>query len=242
MTSKSVTNDKRISNVQPSYTCPVESCRVQYAEKMFQYGAYQNKEVSDTVPIGDIHEIPKSVTSSFKNKASNFYFRHLSPTYKVEDNKGINRKDARDVDVCLAKYSQKVADSMDVSSTCYTGAKHALWASGILSDYADMPRGSASNSIPYFDSNPDKFEKVDVDKSKLKSLPAGYIAVYSKEGTDGHIAITNGNGQEMSDCTDNMAWLEKHGKDAKVNVYKLTDNWRYNPITKKLEFVKPKKS
>ena len=38
------------------------------------------------------------------------------------------------------------------------------------------------------------------------------IIVYSKSGEDGHIAITNGKGQEMSDCTDNMKWLENKEK------------------------------
>lgn len=64
------------------------------------------------------------------------------------------------------------------------------------------------------------------------------IIVYSKYGEDGHIAITNGKGQEMSDCTDNMKWLEKQGKGASFKVFKLTDNWVYNEQSKKLEFKK----
>lgn len=101
---------------------------------------------------------------------------------------------------------------------------------------------SAKDSITYFESNKDKFEKVEVTKDKLASLPAGMIIVYTKNGMDGHIAVTNGNGQEMSDCTDNMKWLDAKGEGASFVVYKLTDNWSYDEKTKKLKFTAPQKS
>ena len=40
----------------------------------------------------------------------------------------------------------------------------------------------------------------------------------------------------MSDSTDNMGWLEQHGKGASFTAYKLTDKWQYNRTTMKLEF------
>lgn len=195
-------------------------------------------DLSKQVEIGNLHEIPDSVKHGFKYKISNWYLRNISAIYKVEDNKGINYSDkrARVIDVCLAKYSQKVAQEMNVSSACYTGVKHALWASGVLDDYSDMPRGSAYKAANYFNAHPEKFERLDVEQKDLKNLQAGCIIVYQKNGFDGHVAITNGYGQEMSDCTDNMKWVERRKEGATFTVYRLTDGWQYDKTTKKLKF------
>ncbi len=217
-----------------TYTCPVESCAVRIQRKPIERNRHPER-----VPIGDIHSIPDSVIYNPIYNAANYYFRHISSTYKVEDNKGINYNGARDIDICLAKYSRKVAETMDVSDTCYTGVKYALLSAGVISDYGEMPKGSAYKAKEYFDAHPDKFQKLNVSANELKNLPAGVIIVYSKPGKDGHIAITNGNGQEMSDSTDNMGWLEEHGKGATFTAYKLTDNWQYNSDTRKLEFHAP---
>ena len=195
-------------------------------------------DLSKFVEIGEIHSIPNSVKHGFKYRISNWYLRNISAIYKVEDNKGINYNDSRTrkIDICLAKYAQKVAEDMNVSSACYTGVKHALWSSGVIEDYSEMPKGSAYLASEYFDAHPEKFKKLYVQLKDLKNLPAGCIVVYKKEGLDGHIAITNGFGQEMSDCTDNMRWVERRKKGATYEVYALTDGWKYNPQTKKLEF------
>lgn len=196
-------------------------------------------DLSKFVEIGNIHEIPSSVKHGLKYQLSNWYLRNISAIYKVEDNKGINYNDSRvrKIDICLARYAQKVADDMDVSSACYTGVKHALWASGVIDDYSDMPKGSAYQASEYFDAHPEKFKRLDVSLKDLKNLPAGCIVVYKKDGLDGHIAITNGFGQEMSDCTDNMRWVERRKQGASFRVYALTDGWQYNGNTRKLEFV-----
>lgn len=186
-------------------------------------------------PIGEVH-VPDSAKYSPKGKLGYLYFNFFSGTYKTVDNVGVNSKNTRQIDVCLAKYSEKVAEELSTGGACYTGVKWAFVNAGILDDYGDMPKGSAHDAISYFDGNKDKFEKVNVKREDLSKLPAGMIIVYTKEGTDGHIAITNGNGQEMSDCTDNMKWLEAKGKGANFVVYKLTDNWSYNSDTKKLNF------
>ena len=181
--------------------------------------------------IGDLKEIPDSVKKNLLNNAAYVYLKY-SPfrKYAVVDNKGINYSSPklRDVDVCLAKYACKVADEMETASACYTGTKHALWAAGVIDDYGDMPKGSAFMATEYFDSNPEKFEKLNVKREDLNKLPAGIIVVYAREGEHGHIAITNGNGQEMSDCTDNMRWLDDQDGKATFAVYKLTDNWQYD--------------
>lgn len=195
----------------------------------------------DFTPIGDVH-VPDSAKYSIKGNLSYLYFNMITDTYKAEANKGVSSKNARRIDVCLAKYSEKVADELSTGGACYTGVKWAFVNAGILNDYSDMPKGSAKDSISYFNNNPDKFEKVEVQQKDLKKLPAGMIVVYTKDGLDGHIAITNGNGQEMSDCTDNMKWLEAKGKGSTFTVYRLTDNWSYDSTTKKLKFNKPQKS
>lgn len=191
----------------------------------------------------DLNNLTSGNATNFRNKiAYDFTRLFQSKYYKIEDNNGINTgKGASKEDVCLAKYAQAVADDMSSFGLCYTGTKHALWSSGILNDYADMPRGDAKKAIEHFDENPDKFKKVDVSADQLKNLPAGRIVVYKKDSDSslpGHIAITNGNGQEMSDHTDNMGWLKQKGEDAEFVVYELTDNWTYDPENKKLKYKK----
>lgn len=220
----------------PQYTCEPDCCRVDLTHLDVEQNLNMDSFKKKGVRIGNFHELPDSITKSPKYNICKWYFRNLSRTYKVEDNKGINPKGTRDIDICLAKYSQRVASKMDTAGACYTGVKYALWDAGVIEDYGDMPKGSAHDSLSYFDKNNEKFEKVNVDQKDLKNLPAGMIVVYEEEGTDGHIAITNGYGQEMSDCTDNMKWMENHGKNAKFHVYKLSDGWSYNENTMKLEF------
>ncbi|MCR5265513.1 MAG: hypothetical protein K6E29_02835 [Cyanobacteria bacterium RUI128] len=230
---QSAINSQQVRGIQQTYICQPVSCAV---NKPCVMPVPRQKTLVDTTPIGDIHKIPDYVKSSVGNNLAHFWLSTFAPTYQVEENKGINPKNARQIDICLAKYSKKVAEEMNVASACYTGVKHALWAAGVINDYADMPKGSAYEATSYFNEHPERFEKVKVNASQLKSLPAGYIIVYEKEGLDGHIAITNGNGQEMSDCTDNMRWLDKHDEGSSFCVYRLTDKWQYNRSTMKLEF------
>lgn len=200
----------------------------------------QRIDRSNDVPINSI-SVGSCAKNSIKGAFGYCLFNLPFRTYQAESNKGVNLYNARKIDVCLAKYAKGVAEEISTGGACYTGVKWAFLNAGVLNNYEDMPKGSAKDSLSYFNNNPDKFEKVNVKKEDLKNLPAGMIIVYTKEGKDGHIAITNGNGQEMSDCTDNMGWLDAKGKGATFTVYKLTDNWQYNDTTKKLEFIPPKK-
>lgn len=218
-----------------NYQCLPDCCRVDTGLLKFRTKSNVKPEI---VPIGTIKEIPDSVKYSVTNNLSSFYFKHISQQYQSVQNKGINYKGARKIDICLAKYSKAIANEIDTVGACYTGVKYAFWSAGVISDYGDMPKGTASDSLKYFKNNKDKFKEVNVKRDDLTKLPAGMIIVYSKSGEDGHIAITNGKGQEMSDCTDNMRWLEKQGKGASFKVFKLTDNWVYNEQSKKLEFKK----
>ncbi len=239
MTDLSIQSNKRVNTPSQRDTCVAESCAVRTSiPQLYQYKFAEAANQLVAIPIGELHNIPDSTIYNPINNIANWYFRNVSSKYKVVDNLGINTKNARDIDICLAKYAQKVAETMDISNACYTGVKHALWAAGVINDYADMPKGSAYEAKTYFDAHPDKFEKLNISKNDLKNLPAGVIIVYHKEGLDGHIAITNGNGQEMCDSTDNMGWLDEHGEGAEFAAYKLTDNWQYNRDTMKLEFNK----
>ena len=194
----------------------------------------------DYTPINQV-DVADSAKYSIYNKFTGIYLRHKFGEYKIVDNKGISNKNARQTDICLAKYAYSVAKELDTGGACYTGVKWTFVNAGIINHYGDMPKGSAKDAIPYFEKNKDKFEKVNVKKEDLSKLPAGMIIVYTKEGLDGHIAITTGKGQEMSDCTDNMKWLDEKGNDANFVVYKLTDNWQYDKHTRKLVFTPPQK-
>lgn len=168
------------------------------------------------------------------------YYFDKDTNYKSVDDKGIDYKGCRQSDAVLAQYGQKVAKDLNTQSGCYTGVKHALLSAGVLKDYGEMPAGDAKNSIAFFDKNPAHFTKVDVKSvDDLKKLPAGHIVVYknSEKNRSGHIAITNGKGQEYSDHTGNMQWNKEHGGE--FHVYKLSDKWKYNPQTKKLTHPQP---
>lgn len=195
--------------------------------------------ISKDVDIGEIHRISPLVKYDIYHNLSNFYSRYIARTYKAVDNIGINVYDSRvrDIDIALAKYAQKVAEEINTTSGCYTGFKHALLASGVLDDYGEMPKGKARMATDYLDSHPEKFKKLFIKPDQLKYLPAGHIIIYKHQGLPGHAAITTGYAQEMSDCTDNMRWLEWRGtENSAACVYKLTDGWQFNPNTKKLEF------
>ncbi len=212
------------------YICPCESTKIE--TKRFV-------EIELTQPyviIGDTADIPKSVIYNPIDNIKYAVLKICNFKFKVEDNKGINRKNATNEEVCLALYSQAIADEISNVGACYTGVKKAFLSAGIIDDYDDMPRGEAKESIQYFDEHPEKFKKVTVSEKDLKNLPAGRIIVFTKDGEAGHICITNGNGQAMSSSTDNLGWLDEKGEGASYVVYELTDGWKYNRNTRKLTF------
>lgn len=194
---------------------------------------------SDTITTDSAHNASTRTKLDPVSNVSYLYHSLFPTTYRVEKNLGVNPDRATRADICLAKYAVDTANYMKTVGNCYTGVKYTLWNAGIINDYGDMPKGSAKDSIPYFRAHPDRFEEVHCSEKDLKYLPAGCIVIYTKEGFDGHIAITNGFGQEMSDSTDNMAWLEDKGQGAEFVVFRLTNNWKYNDATKKLEFRPP---
>ncbi|MCR4880459.1 MAG: hypothetical protein K6A44_00700 [bacterium] len=198
--------------------------------------SYLDKNFGLDVKINPLKKLPFSLRNKCQKALSGLKFK----VYSDEENRGLKCRGAKTADICLARYARAVAENMNELGGCYTGVKHALLNAGVISDYGDMPKGSAYKATDYFDKYPDRFRKIKVKKEDLTSLPAGKIIVYKKEGKDGHIAITNGNRQEMSDCTDNMKWLDEYGEGASFSVYELTDNWVYDKKLKKLVFKENK--
>ncbi len=244
--SDSQVSDKRfsVSKKEPVktviFTCVPSSTRVYTkaidAEFRIEAALELRNAHNHGVKIGDIAEIPDSVLYNPIYKSSYAYLKLFGGRFKVEDCKGVNNKNASTEDICLSLYAERVADKMENVGACYTGVKKALLSAGIINNYDDMPRGEAKDSISYFESHPEKFKKIFVKKENLKNLPAGRIVVFTNKDDAGHIVITNGYGQGMSSSTDNMGWLDYKGKEAQYVVYELTDGWKYNAHTKKLEF------
>lgn len=228
---KQINTDYNIYKKNNYYTCQPESTNV-----INNILPVDIVILPPKVTIGDTADIPKSVIYNPIDNIKYAVLKYGDFEYKVEDNKGVNRKNTSDEEVCLALYAQAIADEISNVGACYTGVKKAFLSAGIIDNYDDMPRGDAKDSISYFDANPEKFKKIDVLEKNLKKLPAGKIIVYTKEGYPGHICVTNGNGQAMSSSTDNMGWLDSKGEGAGYVVYELTDGWEYDSDTRKLVF------
>ena len=126
---------------------------------------------------------------------------------------------------------------MKTSGMCYSGVKHSLFSAGVIDKLSDMPYGSATKSVEYFQKRTDMFEELKVKKDEIEDLPAGTIIVWSKEGYDGHIAISSGNGQFYSDCIDDGSWNSVRG--GSYNVFKLRDDkFSVNGETGKISYNK----
>lgn len=227
------TSRENLNNKQNFYTCSVESTNIILPPPIDQMEIKQ-----PYVVIGDTVEIPESAIYNPKAKFK-YFASQIFGKYNVEENKGINKKNASDEEVCLAMYAAEIADQMSNVGFCYTGVKKTFQSAGIINNYDDMPRGEAKDSISYFEENSERFRKLDVEEDDLKNLSAGKIVVFTKDGKAGHICITNGNGQAMSSSTDNMGWLDAEGDGADFVVYELTEGWQYNKETRKLEFTEP---
>ncbi len=216
------------------YTIPKESTAVVLQEPVDIITLDENMVI-----IGDTADIPASVKYGPVNNLKYAFLKNCDFAFKVEDNVGINRKNATDAEVCLALYTEAISDEIKTVGDCYTGVKKSFLSAGIIDNYDDMPRGEAKDSISYFEENSERFRKLDVEEDDLKNLSAGKIVVFTKDGKAGHICITNGNGQAMSSSTDNMGWLDAEGDGADFVVYELTEGWQYNKETRKLEFTEP---
>lgn len=144
-----------------------------------------------------------------------------------------------------------------------TGFRSALKEAGI--DTSDLTESKPRASINFFERHPDMFEEVkyinigggksrQLNSTDLPKLPAGYIVVWVPDRSidsqfasrEGHISITNGNGEAYSDETDNLNWGNYtkegdtgsgKGEHGHFRVFRLTDKWKVDPATGKLKLA-----
>jgi len=186
--------------------------------------------------------------------------------------KGISSANTSAASLALAKFAQKTSNTMTQNAKnkgkspggmCMTGFRQAIRAAGI--DDSDLKEGKPRASVAFFERHPDMFEEVkwidigngngrQINSTDLPKLPAGYIVIWVPDPgfaeKEGHISITNGNGQAYSDETDNLDWgtysgTDYTGKDVSgkgehghFRVFRLTNKWSVDPNTGKLVFNK----
>lgn len=203
--------------------------------QLFNEPVYKDESGLSQVPI------PKLTTGSFHGLKTwvQGNIAKFTSSYPTVDDKGVSARGATPAQVQLARVGSKVAEDMDTKAYCYSGVKHALCTAGVIGDYGDMPKGSASNANKYFEAHPETFKELkNVKPEDIKKLTAGTIVVFSKPGKDGHIGIANGKGQLYSDCTDPSTWFELNGgseEGASYRIFKLNDDVTLNRATGKVQ-------
>ena len=118
---KQTKTDYRI-NKNFYYTCPAESTNVINNIPPVDIVISQPQVI-----IGDTAEIPKSVIYNPIDNIKYAVLKYGDFEYKVEDNKGVNRTNASNEDVCLALYAEAIADEISNVGACYTGVKKAFY-------------------------------------------------------------------------------------------------------------------
>ncbi len=179
------------------------------------------------------------------------------------NDKGVNRANTSSASALLAMHAKNVANRMQTSGYCMTGFRSALKEAGI--DTSDLTESKPRASINFFERHPDMFEEVkyinigggksrQLNSTDLPKLPAGYIVVWVPDRSidsqfasrEGHISITNGNGEAYSDETDNLNWGNYtkegdtgsgKGEHGHFRVFRLTDKWKVDPATGKLKLA-----
>ena len=177
--------------------------------------------------------------------------------------RGVNTSGTSAASAALAKFAQKTSTRMTNAAKakghlpggyCMTGFRKAIRAAGI--DDSDLLEGKPRAAVGFFERHPDMFEEVkwidlgngngrQINSTDLPKLPAGYIVIWVPDSKfsqkEGHISITNGNGQAYADETDNLDWggfsgHDVSGKDASgkgehghFRVFRLTNKWTVGP-------------
>lgn len=144
-------------------------------------------------------------------------------------------------------YVQRSNPKNNNSGNCLTGVKAAMHNAGIdisdMTKYGSTPRhvnnwflrSKYFTRVSYVKTSSDRSREI--VESDLRSLPAGYVVVFvPEEGSKyesqaGHISVTNGYGQGLSDSSDNLGWSNYEssrngsgkGEHGTFYVYKLSD-------------------
>ena len=186
--------------------------------------------------------------------------------FETVDSKGVNiyTSDGKEIDIpsrVLAEYGVKVSNDLSTTTQCFTGLKHTLLSSGVISDYADIKDENGKmistprRAVEWFANQPDKFTEIkyvrnedgtvrEINSTDIYNLPAGYIVLQiPEEGKEfeneaGHAGTTNGNKQLEGDHSDSFRWeYFPKGEHGTIRVFKLNEkNWAFNDETQKLEF------
>ena len=166
---------------------------------------------------------------------------------RVRDD-GVNPNNTTDASALLARSAQNVAKRMNSAGMCMTGFRAAIREAGI--DDSDLVESKPRTSIRFFERHPEMFDEVmwintgnntvrQINSTDLPNLPAGYIAIWVPDpnnekysSLEGHICITNGNGQAYADETDNLDWstysgdsTAGKGEHGHFRVFKLSNKW-----------------
>lgn len=203
------------------------------------------------------------LTSMSKGVKDVTYFDEDNKTYRRrgfhhEQSKGVNTKTTTGhisqqeniLATSAHNYVKRTNPHNTNSGNCLTGVKNAMKNAGI--DVSDMVKyGSVPKNVKnWFDVHSEMFTPIryvkvgenkgrDIVESDIRNLPAGYIVIFIPEANskysslEGHIAITNGNGQGLADASDNMQWADYEsnrggrgkGEHGTFFIYKLSDNW-----------------
>ncbi len=179
-------------------------------------------------------------------------FQHETPR-GVNVNTSAGRISQESEVLAMAADAVVKQNASNSSGQCLTGVKSSMSNAGI--DVSDMVNyGSQPRYVKnWFDKHSEMFTPLEyvstgensaraINASDLYNLPAGCIVIWVPDDSvrnlngklfEGHIAITNGNGQGYADATDNLNWADFNssisgdgkGEHGKFYVYKLSDNW-----------------
>lgn len=221
------------------------------------YLASKTPSVSTSgIPQENILNTPMNNDMTYSKRAGRRGF--AGNIYDRIPDEGVNSRNTSEASKVLAEYAQKTARNMNTSGYCMTGFRAAIRNAGI--DDSDLKEGKPRATVGFFERHPDMFEEVkfinvgggsarQINSTDLPNLPAGYIVIWIPDQNDknfkdleGHISITNGNGQAYADETDNLDWGVYHGsknsgkgEHGTFRVFRLTDKWKVEDA--KLKFA-----
>lgn len=212
------------------------------------YLASKTPKVSTSgIPQENILNNPMNNDLTYSKRAGRRGF--AGNIYDNIPDEGVNSNNTSQASAKLAKFAQETAKAMNRNGYCMTGFRQAIKDAGI--DDSDLTESIPRTTVKWFERHPDMFEEVkfinigggnarQINSTDLPNLPAGYFVVWIPDqnnqdfkNKEGHISITNGNGQAYADETDNLDWGVYHGsKDSgkgehgTFRVFRLTDKWK----------------
>lgn len=221
-----------------------------------EYLNSRSKRVStSSVPSKNILDTPMNNKPSISRKNNRRGFEG-SATKGVSDS-GVNTSNTTEASAKLAQSAKSVANRRNSGGHCLDGVKEAMRSAGIdisdMSSYGSTPKYVLNWFLKHSQGENAMFEEVQyinvgggnarqINSTDLPNLPAGYFVIFIPDADyerktghsyEGHIAITNGNGQGYADETDNLDWGgytgssgSGKGEHGTFRVFRLTDKWK----------------